>query len=142
MNNEKKYREIAKFCLKQKADLDVASTYREMGPEKAIDVVEYCNLLRWVLNPYAESLIDETLYMQKDEDVAKAKEAVDKYGREGFTTKLAFVGDYNYAKDAYGVVINFHKKVEKSIANMSMTLVVPYGELLQFSETLNQWFTK
>ena len=37
MNNEKKYREIAKFCMKQKADENIAKEYEEHGMKDAMD---------------------------------------------------------------------------------------------------------
>ena len=36
MNNEKKYREIAKFCMKQKADKNIAKEYEEYGMKDAM----------------------------------------------------------------------------------------------------------
>ena len=72
----------------------------------------------------------------------KAKETVLKYISEGYKARLAFVGDYSYKMDSYGVVLTFQKENEEINPDNSMVFVVPYGELLQFSEALNQWFTK
>lgn len=142
MNNEEKFKEIAKFCMKQKADEAMAEEYRELGKKEAMRVARYCNLLRWVLNPYADSLVSFTFDTQKPDDVSVAETSIKKHVEYGFKTKLAFVGDYSYAKDSYGVVLTFQKENEKTNPNNGIVLVVPYGKLLQFAETLNKWFEK
>ena len=110
MNYEKKYREIAKFCMKQKADENIAKEYEEYGMKDAMRASRICNRLRWILDRYK--------------------------------ARLAFIGDYNYAMDSYGVALAFQKDNEEINPDNSMVFVVPYGKLLQFCETLNQWFTK
>ena len=142
MNNEEKFKEIAKFCMKQKADENMAEEYRELGKKEAMRVARYCNLLRWVLNPYADSLVSCTFDMQNAEEASAAEANIKKQIKFGFKTKLAFVGDYNYGRDVYGVVLTFQKEDEKTSPNNGIVLVVPYGKLLQFSETLNKWFKK
>ena len=60
MNNEKKYREIAKFCMKQKADENIAKEYEEYGMKDAMRASRICNRLRWILDPYSKSLVRMT----------------------------------------------------------------------------------
>lgn len=84
-----------------------------------------------------------TFDVREDEGSNKeAKETVLKYINEGYKARLAFIGDYNYAMDSYGVVFTFQKDNEEINPDNSMVFVIPYGKLLQFCETLNQWFTK
>ena len=84
-----------------------------------------------------------TFDVREDEGSNKeAKETVLKYINEGYKARLAFIGDYNYAMDSYGVALAFQKDNEEINPDNSMVFVVPYGKLLQFCETLNQWFTK
>lgn len=84
-----------------------------------------------------------TFDVREDEGSNKeAKETVLKYINEDYKARLAFIGDYNYAMDSYGVVLTFQKDNEEINPDNSMVFVVPYGKLLRFCETLNQWFTK
>ncbi len=143
MNNEKKYREIAKFCMKQKADENIAKEYEEHGMKDAMRASRICNRLRWILDPYSKTLVRMIFDVREDEGSNKeAKETVLKYINEGYKARLAFIGDYNYAMESYGVVLTFQKDNEEINPDNSMVFVVPYGKLLQFCETLNQWFTK
>ena len=139
MNNERKLEEISEFCRKQKIDMTISRAYRNLSAKEAVRASKICNLLRWVLNPYADCLVNATLEMKKSEDVLKAKEIIQKYIKAGFNARLAFVGDYNYGKDSYGVVLIFKKDNEKSDTDMGVVLVVPTGQLEQFAETLNSW---
>ena len=100
MNNEKKYREIAKFCMKQKADENIAKEYEECGMKDAMRASRICNRLRWILDPYSKRLVRMTFDVREDEGSNKeAKETVLKYINEGYKARLAFIGDYNYAMD-------------------------------------------
>lgn len=137
MNNERKLEEISAFCREQKVDATIAKAYRKLSTKEAVRTAKICNLLRFVVDPYAECLINLTLDMRKSEDVSKAKEVIGRYIKEGFKTRLAFVGDYNYAKESYGVVLSFLKA--KKVIDVEIVLVVPNGQLVQFAATLNKW---
>lgn len=85
MNNEKKYREIAKFCMKQKADENIAKEYEEYGMKDAMRASRICNRLRWILDPYSKRLVRMTFDVREDEGSNKeAKETVLKYINEGY----------------------------------------------------------
>ena len=52
--------------------------------------------------------------VREDEGSNKeAKETVLKYINEGYKARLAFIGDYNYAMESYGVVLTFQKDNEE-----------------------------
>ena len=107
MNNEKKYRHIAKFCMKQKADENIAKEYEGCGMKDAMRASRICNRLRWILDPYSKRLVRMTFDVREDEGSNKeAKETVLKYINEGYKARLAFIGDYNYAMDSYGVAVH------------------------------------
>ena len=77
--------------------------------------------------------------MKKSEDLAKAKEIVEERTKDGFKATVQFVGDCKQDKKLCAVVVFFEKE---NVTDMRLAMLVPYGELVQFAETINQWLEK
>ena len=137
MKNKSKFEEIAEFFKKQKIDEGVANAYQQLDTKAVMMLTRFFNTFGQIAKYY--EVCEVQANMKKSEDLAKAKEIVEERTKDGFKATVQFVGDCKQDKKLCAVVVFFEKE---NVTDMRLAMLVPYGELVQFAETINQWLEK